>query len=230
MSERRRVLVIVAHPDDAEISMGMRIRWLVLQGADVRIHCLSTGEGRPHSETGNRPASSSRTEESAAAGRVLGVTRYTFSQIPDSRFTAARSDINAQLFEVIRSDRPDDVYTHYPRDQHLDHVVAGEEVSAVAFREASDIYYFRSPYSVSFVPNLFFLGTPELAAAKMAALRCFKSQSQLNMDVFLRLAAVTHHQYIHHRVLERINRDTQSLTCETFQVSRLIEDAAAERS
>ncbi|MGW3472849.1 PIG-L family deacetylase [Saccharopolyspora sp. NPDC000995] len=37
------LLVVVAHPDDAEIGMAMRMRWYALNDARVRVHCLTTG-------------------------------------------------------------------------------------------------------------------------------------------------------------------------------------------
>jgi N-acetylglucosamine malate deacetylase 1 len=85
------VLIVVAHPDDAEIAMGMRIRWYTENGAHVRVHCLTTGSPAPN-------GSDVRREECLAAGAVLGVENYTFSEIPDTRFTDHHGDINAELF------------------------------------------------------------------------------------------------------------------------------------
>jgi N-acetylglucosamine malate deacetylase 1 len=209
------VLVVVAHPDDAEISMGMRIRWYVRNGARVRVHCLTTGTP----EDGAQP----RREECLSAGRVLGVDQYTFSDIPDSRFVEHRGSINTELFSVIRETSPDVIYTHFPGDQHIDHVTAAQEVTAVALREAMDLCYFRSPYSTGFEPNMFFLGTEELMDAKMRALRCFSSQKQLDMEVFRQLAAVSYRQHIHHRVVERFTPELGY--SETFRIERRIESA-----
>ncbi|MGW8375621.1 PIG-L family deacetylase [Streptomyces sp. ODS28] len=214
----KAVLIVVAHPDDAEIGMGMRIRWYVDGGARVRVHCLTAGTPEPD---GALP----RLEECRSAGRVLGVDRYTFSGIPDTRFVEHRGSINAELFSVIRESAPDVVYTHFPGDQHIDHVTTAQEVTAVALREAMDLCYFRSPYSTGFEPNLFFLGTPELMDAKMRALECFASQKQLDMDVFRRLASVAHRQHVHHRVVERLDPELQY--AEMFRTERRIEGATA---
>ncbi|MFG2386704.1 PIG-L deacetylase family protein [Streptomyces avermitilis] len=213
----KTVLVVVAHPDDAEISMGMRIRWYALNGARIRVHCLTTGSRGP-----DEPGSV-RQEECLDAGRLLGVDKYTFSSIPDTRFVEHRGRINADLFTVFHETRPDIVYTHYPRDQHLDHSTTADEVTTVALREARDLCYFRSPYSTGFEPTLFFMGTPGLLDAKTRALKCFASQRQLDMDVFRKIAEVAHRQHIHHRVVERFPQEATS--AELFHVARRIEFA-----
>jgi LmbE family N-acetylglucosaminyl deacetylase len=188
------VLIVVAHPDDAEIAMGMRMRWYALNGAQVRVHCLTTGAPGPH---GAAP----RRDECLDAGGLLGVDRYTFSTIPDTRFVEHRGRIHTDLFSVFHDTRPDIVYTHYPDDQHPDHRTTAHEVTTVAQREARNLSYFRSPYSVGFEPTMIFMGTAELLDLKARALKCFSSQNQLDMDVFRRLDEVEYRRYLHHRVV-----------------------------
>lgn len=207
------VLIVVAHPDDAEIAMGMRMRWYADHGACVRVHCLTTGSPCPD-------GSDVRRQECLAAALLLGVTEYSFSEIPDSRFTDHRGDINGELFRVFRQDRPDIVYTHYPSDQHLDHIATAHEVTAVALREATNLTYFRSPYSEGFEPTEFFMGTPELLEAKVRALKCFASQQQLDMDVFRQQAEVTYRNHVHHRVVERF--PPQASCAELFRIARRV--------
>ncbi|MFF3265069.1 PIG-L family deacetylase [Streptomyces sp. NPDC002932] len=215
----KSVLIIVAHPDDAEISMGMRIHWYVQNGARVRVHCLTTGKP----EEGG---SQSRRNECLNAGAVLMVDQYTFSEIPDTRFVEHRGMINSELFRVIREACPDIVYTHYPDDQHIDHSITGQEVTAVAMREVMELCYFRSPYSTGFDPNMFFIGTEKLMNVKVRALESFTSQQQLDMKVFCQLGAVAYRQHVHHRVVERFGDD--SAYCEMFRIQRSIEFGSGE--
>jgi hypothetical protein len=51
-------------------------------------------------------------------------------------------------------------------------------MSASGSREARNLCYFRSPYSVGFEPTMFFTGTQELLDVKVRALQCFGSQQQ----------------------------------------------------
>lgn len=207
------VLVVAAHPDDAEISMGMRIHDYARQGAQVWVHCLTTG-------TRSGPTADQRRLECLKAGEILGVHEYTFSDVPDTRFTEARTLINSELFTLLERVQPDIVYTHYPDDQHLDHQVTAREVTAVAMRTANDLIYFRSPYSLGFEPTEVFAATSELLEVKAAALRSFASQSQLDMKVFNTLNQVAFRQHVHHRVAERFP-DSHSCA-ELFRVFRLI--------
>ncbi|MFJ4966871.1 PIG-L deacetylase family protein [Streptomyces sp. NPDC088729] len=211
------VLVVVAHPDDAELSMGMRIRDHVLAGDRVRVHCLSAGPT-------NGDDGAARRDECLAASKILGVSGYTFSPIPDTRFTDHRGAINAALFDAFATERPDVVYTHHPDDQHLDHAVTGEEATTVAMREAGDLIHFRSPYSRNFEPNLYFVGTPKLLAAKQAALACFTSQRQLDMTVFSGLTELAYRQHVHHRVIERFPNGAHG--AEMFRTIRQIVHAS----
>ncbi|MFF3730783.1 PIG-L deacetylase family protein [Streptomyces sp. NPDC002476] len=212
----RSVLIVVAHPDDAELAMGMQLLDHARAGDRVRVHCLTTG----HPRDGD-----TRRSECLAAAKILGVTGYTFSAIPDTRFVEHRGRINADLFAVFTQDRPDIVYTHFPDDQHLDHAVTGEETTTVALRETNDLIYFRSPYSRNFEPNRFFTGTPDLLAAKEAALRCFTSQQQLDMGLFRTLTAIAYRQHMHHRIVERLPDNAHG--AEMFRTARQIIHATA---
>lgn len=211
------VLVVVAHPDDAEIAMGMRIRAYAEDGACVSVHCLTPGAPGPN-------GTSERIEECRAAGAILGIDQYTFSAIPDNQFVERRVEINTSLFRVFAEQRPDIVYTHFPDDQHLDHRITAQEVTTVALREANDLCYFRSPYSIGFEPSTVFVGTQDLLEAKAAALKCFTSQAQLDMDTFVQLATVAYRQHVHHRVVERF---PPGLECaELFRTAREIQLAS----
>lgn len=213
------VLVVVAHPDDAEIGMAMRLHWYVRNGAQVRVHCLTTGA---LAEDGTAV----RRGECLNAAAVLGVHDYTFSTVPDTRFAEHRSHIASETSRVIGESRPDVVYTHHPRDQHTDHTVTAEEVTNIALHSAPNLTYFRSPYSIEFEPTLLFIGNPALLEMKTRALECFPSQHQLDMSLFQQLAAVTHRQHIHHRVLAEFPHDA---TCsEAFKIARRIELVSTE--
>ncbi|MFE5797151.1 PIG-L deacetylase family protein [Streptomyces sp. NPDC056503] len=210
------VLIVVAHPDDAEIAMGMRIHEYARRGAQVHVHCLTTGAPRPD----GTPV---RQDECLAAGAILGVENYTFSNIPDTRFIENRGKINSELLKLLHDARPDIVYTHFPDDQHLDHRVTAQEATTAALRAAHNLIYFRSPYSIGFEPTKVFMGSHELLNVKAAALKCFASQAQLDMDVFRKLAEVTHRQHVHHRVLDSF---PPGLNCaELFRTAREIEFA-----
>ncbi|MFD4574223.1 PIG-L deacetylase family protein [Streptomyces sp. NPDC058417] len=217
MSTPRSVLVVVAHPYDTELAMGMRIRDHVLARDRIRVHCLSAG--RTDKDDG-----AARRDERLAAAKILGIDGYTFSAVPDTRFTDHCGAINAGLLDAFASERPDVVYTHYPDDQHLDHAITGEEATTVAMREAADLIHFRSSNSRNFEPNLYFVGHPGLLEAKQAALACFASQQQLDMKVLSGLTELAYRQHVHHRVVERF--PDQAHGAEMFCTARQIVHAS----
>jgi LmbE family N-acetylglucosaminyl deacetylase len=215
----QKALIIVAHPDDAEISMGMKIYHDIQQGYNIHIHIHTLSRGA----IDNPDIAQQRVKECLSAGEILGVRNYTFSNITDTRFVTERAQINVELFSIIGKVQPDIIYTHYPEDQHLDHRITSEEVLIVAEREVPNICYFRSPYSKNFTPNLFFFGGEQMMEKKCQALRCFSSQNQLNVQTFKNLASVTSHQFLHHRVMKRIQSSHESpLYAELFYLERHI--------
>ncbi len=219
MPTKQRVLIVVSHPDDAELAMGMKIASYIAQGHEVFIHCLSKGS------VDDPDLAEVRVKECLRAGAVLGVTGYSFSDILDTRFADERSRVNAEMFRVINELRPYVVYTHYPEDQHLDHRITAEEVLIVAEREVFNIRFFRSPYSKNFSPNLFFFGDEQLMDKKRKALQCFHSQSQFDMHVLTTLSSMVYYQSLHHRIVRRVSRDFMESTpyVELFVVERHIE-------
>lgn len=170
-----KVLVVVAHPDDAEICMGMRIKKYVELGSEVKIVVLSKG-GRQGSDM-----EEIRVKECIGAGSELGLNEnsYIFGDFPDTKLHQNRNEIRQYLEKIIGEVAPDTVFTHFPHDYHLDHQITSEE-AVVSARSVPNIYYFRSPYSISFEPNCFFFGSEELYDYKHKALLHFKSQKLLN--------------------------------------------------
>ncbi|MFG2339871.1 hypothetical protein [Streptomyces yangpuensis] len=60
--------------------------------------------------------------------------------------------------------------------------------------------------------------------AKQAALACFASQQQLDMEVFSGLTALAYRQHVHHRVVERFPEDAHG--AEMFRTARQIVHAS----
>lgn len=226
MGSSNQVLIVVAHPDDAEIAMGMKILALTGAGHRVWIHCLSGGNEARRSEQETARLQHERQAEAVRAGEILGVQHYSFGSFREASFTEFRGEINRSLFDVIEACRPDIIYTHYPDDQHIDHVMTSDVATTVALREARDLIYFRSPYSLRFEPNLVFFGSPELFETKLRALRCFVSQAQIAMSHVSSLAAKLHHHHVHHGVLRRLDTPIEDLYSELFSVSRMVEKVA----
>jgi LmbE family N-acetylglucosaminyl deacetylase len=139
----QRVMVIVAHPDDAEIQCGGTIARLVRQGA-VLSYVLCTSGNRGASDpamTSDQLAALREVEQLTAAVR-LGVTDITFLRFDDGDLAYNAQPLRGQLTKLIRQQRPEVIVTHDPFagltryaicHLHPDHRATGQAVFEAAF-------------------------------------------------------------------------------------------------
>ncbi len=130
----RRVLVFVAHPDDAEWWIGGTLRRLVLSGALVRLVVASDGERGPNRVRAKNLREVRRAEQ-RAAGEVLGYSDIVFWGLPD-RGVAGDPRVLPLIRQEIESFLPDLVITFDPRLPdlpylHPDHEGLGHRVYEV---------------------------------------------------------------------------------------------------
>lgn len=190
--DNTKVLIIVAHPDDAEISMGMRIYDYVQNGCEVFVHSLSMGGKKDNSQK----LKNIRVKETQEASNILGIHSYTFSDFPDTFFEEDRGKIRSEIEKLVVKIQPDVVYTHYPEDLHIDHEITSKEV-LIGARSVSSFFYFRSPYSRNLIPKIFFFGDEKLMDKKIESLKCFASQKLLDEDLLKTFSSVIYFEYVH---------------------------------
>lgn len=132
----RRVLVVVAHPDDAEFgAAGTIARW-VGEGAAVRYVILTDGAAGSSDPAMTRERLVAlRAEEQRAACAELGVTDVAFLGYHDGYLEAtieARRKVAAEIRryrpEVVLTLNPDVRWTASGRVNHPDHRAAGDLV------------------------------------------------------------------------------------------------------
>lgn len=120
------ILVITAHPDDAELSCGGTIISAVAQGKTVTALDLTRGE------LGTRGTPETRAEEAAAAAAIMGLSARDNALLPDG-FLANTRDQQMAVLPFIRKYRPEIVITNAVRDRHPDHGKASDLVSDACF-------------------------------------------------------------------------------------------------
>ncbi|MBK8469655.1 MAG: PIG-L deacetylase family protein [Candidatus Phosphoribacter sp.] len=130
----RRVLVVVAHPDDESFGLGAVIDSFVRGGAQVRVHCLTQGEASSlGAEDGD--LASVRADELARAAAELGVTQTTLSNWPDGRLAAVEVELlEGELGDLVDRWSPDGVLVFDASGitGHPDHVAASASALRVA--------------------------------------------------------------------------------------------------
>ena len=194
-----KVLIVTAHPDDAEIGMGMRIIQHDLDGNNVYLLIATNGE---HEECPR-----GRKTEAKKAAKTLGIKECRFLDLPCGRLNEQCNELRGKIESFVKNINPDIIYTIFPNDLHVDHVVISEETLSAA-RSVPTLFFFRVAYSRQFNPNFFFFGTQKLMQRKLEALKCYKNEikreGSLNLEVIENLAKVEMHRYFHHKALSKI--------------------------
>jgi LmbE family N-acetylglucosaminyl deacetylase len=161
-----RVLVIAAHPDDAEYSFGATVARLVDEGAQVSY--LVVTDGAQGGEDPAQPAeelAATRYAEQREAARVLGVADVVFLDFPDG-LLADTPELRLALTREIRRHRPDLVLTHQPLRSlqfpigasHPDHLAVGQAALNAVYPDA------RNPRAF---PELLAAGLPAHRVAEV---------------------------------------------------------------
>ncbi len=122
----KRVMVIVAHPDDIEFSCAGTIARWVQEGAEVcYVLCTSGDVGINNPNVSKEEAVRIREAEQTEAARVVGVTNVVYLREPDGMLEATM-ELRKRLVREIRKFRPDTVICGDPQalwagDSYINH-------------------------------------------------------------------------------------------------------------
>jgi N-acetylglucosamine malate deacetylase 1 len=125
-----RLLIIGAHPDDADYHAGGLAALYREAGHVVRMVSLTNGEAGHQTQRGAELIQRRRTE-AAAAGAAIGASYLVFNN-PDGQLLPTLECRN-QVIRLIRSFQPDLVLTHRPNDYHPDHRYTSQLVQDAAY-------------------------------------------------------------------------------------------------
>lgn len=185
----KKILIIVAHPDDEVLGCGGTIARLAEEGSLV--YTLILGEGvtsRDDMRDTNKKLNEILDLQKSAlkANGLLGVKKVFFKDLPDNRFdTIPLLNIVKAIEKTKNKIKPDTVFTHYGKDLNVDHQITYKAVTTATRpleRETvKEIYSFEIPsstewsYPLSFSPNTFYdiSGTIDI---KLKALERYKTE------------------------------------------------------
>lgn len=188
----RRILLVVAHPDDELLGCGATMNKLVLEyGSYIRVVIL--GEGLT-SRSGARDVTSWEKQLKTHklniknAQECIGFQEVSVYDFPDNRFdTIALLDIIKVVEKEKKEFEPSVIFTHHGGDVNIDHQRTFEAVwtaSRPMQEEIIDtIITFETPSgtewrSVSdpkqFLPNLFISVSEENVKAKVKGMECYE--------------------------------------------------------
>ena len=122
----RSVMVIAAHPDDAELGVGGIIACMTGAGHQVVLVNLTDGEPTPFG------TSEIRRREAAEAAEVLGVQALRILDMKNCEISDTIEN-RKKIAAVIREFKPAILFVPYWEDAHPDHVAASSLSEAARF-------------------------------------------------------------------------------------------------
>jgi LmbE family N-acetylglucosaminyl deacetylase len=162
MAEKKVILALTAHPDDAEIRAGGTLTLLAQRGWEIHIATCSSGDCGSAEMSPGAIAATRRKEAQAAAARLGGKYHCLGGkdlQIYDD------NEMRAAATAVIREVDPDCMIAHYPIDYMADHTAASAVVRTALFVASMANYVVGSsaavPPSTKGVVPLYYLSPVE---------------------------------------------------------------------
>lgn len=153
--EKKKIMVVLAHPDDESFGMGGTIALYSQQGVDVHLVCATRGEAGevdPEFMEGFDTIAQRRESELRCAAGILGLEGLYFLDYRDSGMTGSKDnehpkalvnapieDVAAKIVKHIRRVKPQVVVTFDPMGgyHHPDHI-AIHHATVKAFYGAGD--------------------------------------------------------------------------------------------
>jgi LmbE family N-acetylglucosaminyl deacetylase len=198
IAEIKKVLAVVAHPDDIDFGAAGTIAKLTDAGAEV-VYCLVTDgdAGGFDREVDNGGMAALRRAEQTAAAKCVGVEDLRFLGYPDGAVEQTLG-LRRDISRVIRQVRPDLVLTSSPERNyalmgasHPDHRAVGGATLDAVYPDARNPYAFPELLADEgleawAVSRVWLMGTPapdhymnvtETVHRKITALRAHESQT-----------------------------------------------------
>ncbi len=187
-SDKLRILVIGAHPDDCEYLAGGITSLYTRLGHLVKLVSMTNGDAGGHEVTGAQLACM-RKAEAADAAKALGAESLVLDHHDGTLMPTL--EVRNEVIQIIREFKPHMVMSHRPNDYHPDHrytgvvvqdainmVIVGNLVPyAPALRYIPVMLYlfdhFQKPYP--FIPDII-VDIDEVYEQKVDALDCHESQ------------------------------------------------------
>ncbi len=153
---KKRVLVVMAHPDDAEVFAGGTIARLIKNGIEVRVVTMSCGnKGSRGNKTSSKNLAKMRLSENQNSMKVLGVKKENLVCLNiDDGYIENDIPTIGLIAEQIRIFKPDLIITHNGEDiiirmstgtnwvNHRDHRNTGKSTIDAAYPYSRDLLFF----------------------------------------------------------------------------------------
>jgi LmbE family N-acetylglucosaminyl deacetylase len=194
--ERKRIMVVVAHPDDELLGLGATMNKLIVE-YNVVAHVVILGEGIT-SRSEQRDVQEWKSELAAhkaniaSAQKCIGYQSVGVYDFPDNRFdTVALLDIIKVVEKEKKEFKPDIIFTHHGGDVNIDHQRTFEAVITACRPMETEIvkaiFTFETPSGTewrassdprTFIPNLFMAVSENNIDAKIEGMECYQFEKR----------------------------------------------------
>lgn len=152
-----RLLILGAHPDDAEFHAGGLATLYRRLGHEVKFVSVTNGAAGHHVLPPDELARVRRGEQAASAARIGAACDIW--EFPDGSLQATL-EVRGRIIREIRSFAPDLVLTHRPNDYHPDHRAVGQAVQDASYMVVvphvePDVPALRADPVVAYMVDLF---------------------------------------------------------------------------
>jgi LmbE family N-acetylglucosaminyl deacetylase len=174
---KKKVVVIGAHPDDPETGCGGTMILYAAKGYEVVSAYLTRGEAGIRDKS-HQEAADIRTKEALQACKIMNARAAFIGQTDGScEITPVRY---TEMYEFLKKENPDIVFTHWPVDGHRDHRICSVLVydAWIQLKRDFELYYFEvdaGDQTQNFAPTDFVDITPVVEKKHEA---CFAHASQ----------------------------------------------------
>lgn len=156
----RRVMAIMAHPDDIEFGCGGTIAKWASEGQEITFVLGTSGDkGSDDPAYSSESLMETREREQRAAADILGVKNVEFLRMRDAELVPDL-EMRKTITRVIRKYKPDAVICQDPTArfdvgyiQHPDHLAMGEAVLAAVYPSARDRLTFPELLQEGYEPH-----------------------------------------------------------------------------
>jgi LmbE family N-acetylglucosaminyl deacetylase len=202
-AEIKRVLVVMAHPDDCDFGAGGTIAQWTSQGIEVS-YCIITNGDQGGEESGIpvEEMAKVRQQEQRDAGKALGVTQITYLNYRDG-WLLPSIELRKEIVKAIRIAKPDRMVVQSPErnweriySSHPDHLAAGETAIQAVYPDSRNPFAFPELKAAGLEPwrvrEVWITGSPtpnhfvditDTFSKKMAALHAHVSQTAHNKEL-----------------------------------------------
>ena len=201
--EIKRVLVVMAHPDDCDFGAGGTIAQWTARGIEVS-YCIITNGDQGGEESGIplEEMAKVRQKEQRDAGAALGVSEITYLNYRDG-WLMPSIELRKEIVKAIRIAKPDRMVVQSPERNweriyasHPDHLAAGETAIQAVYPDARNPFAFTDLKEAGLEPwrvrEVWITGSPtpnhfvditDTFSKKMDALHAHASQTAHNSEL-----------------------------------------------